>query len=112
MDSDERMFELWGMWFEGKIEMLPAHSIEEGQKLLNEHSDTEVIALSSFKVGNTALGPAFVKKNRPNFHGKMIAMSGHYIYQDELMDAGCDISCEKADMPQAVLDLVQQASCW
>jgi hypothetical protein len=111
MDSDPRMFELWRMIFADKVEILPALTTEEGQKLLNEHPDIEMIALSSLKEGNASLSPAFVKKNRSGFHGKIVAMSGNYIYQDELMNAGCDISCDKVDMPKTVLSLIEQLSC-
>ncbi len=106
VEDGELWQEQWKGWFDGKITLLKALSIDEARRLFGQNSDLSVIVMDACVPGDWPNTQPIVTEFRKTFKGPMVATSGISDYRLTLIQAGCDYEASKLDVPQTVLRIL------
>ena len=91
----------------GKVHILEARSVEDGERLFTENPDVSLIVMDACVPGDEPTTPPLIRKMRKMFTGPIIATSSDHSYRQQLMRAGCDHESWKSDVPKKVVTLLK-----
>ncbi len=90
----------------GKVDILSAYSLGEGEHLFEENPDVTLIVMDACVPGDSPNATALVTVIRRSFAGPMIAASSLPKYRKILMAAGCDYEEDKDFVVAKVIELL------
>ena len=76
-------------------------------ELFSANPDLAAIVMDACVPGDKPTTPPLVWKFRQSFTGPIIAVSSSRVFREQLKAAGCDHACEKEDVPQELLRILQ-----
>ena len=110
VEDDHSLQEAWKRaiedYFGSEIILFQATTIPDAQKLWDENPDIDVIAMDACVPGCEPNTIPLVEHIKGMFKGTMITISGSADYRKLLMEAGCDVECEKSKLPQTLKRLL------
>lgn len=101
--EDEEAFQrLFERVLGNQVVYLEAQTTSAARELFEANPDLALIALDA------CLGTRYIntlellKEIRKTFKGPIVAISGIEIYRTTLIEAGCDLGCEKEELPRTI----------
>ena len=94
--------------FRDKVSTLQAFSIKEARSLFSENPDVDLIVMDAcvdnlYEIDSLGL----ISEMRETFLGPMVASSRSPVFQDKLMNAGCDYKASKFQVPEKVFEILK-----
>lgn len=89
------------------FDLLFATTHQEALKLFSENSDIELIVMDACLKGETPDTILLVTHFRMSFTKTIIATSSNIEYRQYLVNAGCDLECDKNDVAKVVRKILQ-----
>ena len=87
------------------IEVIQAFSIKEAEKAFSDNSDLSAIAVDACVPGAYPNTMELVKKIRKSFLGHMIALSSSDIFNEMILEAGCNHKTTKQKLVNKIKDI-------
>lgn len=95
---------------EGKLEIISALTVEDGQRLFDLNPDVAAIVMDACVPGDWPTTIPLVKEiRRKNFTGPMIAISSNSSFRQQLMAAGCSHECDKLETRKKLCEILNIA---
>lgn len=99
--------EIYAAELQGKVFLMQAMNLEDGQRLFMENPDVALIVMDACLSGDEPDSISLVKKIRETFSGPMIAASAAAEYRKLLLRAGCSHESPKCDVPDLVCKILE-----
>lgn len=106
VEDNERWQATFARSFGQDFQLLQATTIQQGEELFLANPDIGIVIMDACVPGDYVNTIPLVKKIRETFNGKMIASSGGGIFRKMLMDAGCSHQCDKIDLFDKFIEIV------
>ncbi len=87
-----------------RVNLTIIDNLKDVEDFINKNPDIDLITMDGNIIGGTTV--ALVRKIRATFKGLIVATSFNPDLQKELLSAGCDYKVDKADLPKAVVRLL------
>ena len=86
----------------GGVQVIIATTLEEAEKLFfaNKESLDAIVIVACLRSGLPNTTTLLKEVIRPNFEGKIIAVSGSPFYRQDLLDSGADYEMDKNEVPK------------
>ncbi|MDP1833436.1 MAG: response regulator [Candidatus Moranbacteria bacterium] len=91
----------------GKVEVLRATTLEEGEDLFRRNTDIDLIIMDACVPGDRPNSMSLVRKIvQAGFTKPIIACSGLYEYREELLNAGATHDAKKNKVAELALEIL------
>ncbi len=113
IEDDISMINFWKLVLkseiiQGKLTVVTAMNLEEAERKFLENHDFAIIVIDGCVPGRQLNTLPLAKKIRKSFLGDMIAVSSIDEYRKLLLQAGCNLDCEKEKLPWLILKLINK----
>lgn len=109
VDDELFVHELITDTLRGKAEVIIAVNAVEARQQFARHSDLSMIIMDG-DLSNNSSTPDLVREFRQTFRGPMLAASGNFQRQRELLEAGCSHDARKPKTYRVVVDVLNGMS--
>ena len=95
VDDNSFLHLMWREALSGRVEVIFASSIEEAKREFALNPDVDAIVVDSCVSGCGLNTVPLIQEFRLAFKGPMLGISDVPLFQQKLVEAGCNYSCEK-----------------
>lgn len=104
IEDEELIQKMFAAQLRGKLNLIMASTQDEARELFESHHQRIwAIVLNACVAGQEINTIELAQWLRSNFKGLMIGTSGVPLFQDQLVNAGCDLGCDHSDLAKLLL---------